>query len=102
TSSQELTEETEIVKIFLLSPLPPVQLPRPSSLHTPLPLNADSEHRSELLPRFHQSQTTAARKGAGRRSHRLERDVILVLRREDLRVRITCEEFHGDSAVASR
>ena len=33
-SSQKLTEETENAKNSLLSPLPPVQFPRPSSLET--------------------------------------------------------------------
>src|SRR5271167_832248 len=44
----------------------------------------------------------AAGKGARRRSHRLECDIILVLGREDLRVTVALKEIHADSACRSR
>jgi hypothetical protein len=67
----------------------------------PLTLHTDPKQRAELFSGFHEPESAAARERAGRRGHRLDGDVVLILQRVDLRVRIAREEFHGDSAAKS-
>ena len=50
-----------------------------------------SERRPESLTRGNEPQPAAAGEGARRRSHRLERDIVLALWREDLRVAVALE-----------
>ena len=75
------------------------RLPTPAHLVALLDgLDTDSEHRPESLAPTDESEPVAAGEGAGRRSHRLECDIFLVLGREDLRVTVTLEQIHTDSA----
>src|SRR6266567_2886573 len=62
-------------------------------------IDADSKCRPELAARLHEMQPAAAGERACRRSHWLQRDVVLALWREDLSVPVTFEELDGDSAA---
>ena len=57
-------------------------------LHT---VDADSEHGAKSLTRQNEPEPATAGQGISRRSHRLERDILLVLGREDLRVTVAIE-----------
>ena len=65
-------------------------------------LDANPERRPELPTRVHKAQPAAGREGTRRRSHRLKRDVVLALRRKDLRISVAREQLHDDSEAAPR
>src|SRR5580704_15746897 len=61
-------------------------------------IDADSEHRPKALAGSHEAEAAAARQGAGRRSHRLQRNELLVLGGKDLRVTVTLKQIDADLA----
>ena len=64
-------------------------------------VEADSERRLKPLTRRQEAKPVTAGKGARRRSHRLECDIVFVLWRENLRVAIAGEQFHTDFASSA-
>src|SRR6266446_1027923 len=61
----------------------------------------DPERRPKSLTWRHEVEPATAGKGTRRRSHRLERYIILVLWRENLRVAVAGEQFHANFACGA-
>ena len=63
--------------------------------------DADAERSSKSLAWTDEAQSAAACEGARRRSHRLERDIVLIFRRKNLCIPVSFEQIQADSACAS-
>src|SRR5262244_2111273 len=75
--------------------------PTASSWHSDL-LDADPERRAELPARLHDAQPVTTHQGVRGRRHGLERDLVLALRREDLRVGVAAEHLDGHAKARAR
>src|SRR5215813_9389616 len=64
-------------------------------------MDTDPEHCLKSLTRGDKSEPVTVGESACRRSHRLQSDIILVLRCEDLGVTVTSEQFHTDFASSA-
>ncbi len=65
-------------------------------------VDANPERRPKCPARIDELEPAAARERVRRCGHRLERDVVLVLRRENLRVGVARQQFHDDPAAGPR